>query len=136
MNKKKGGKGKRRRKRSDTEGKGKDLDIKLCGQEYARVTKMLGDCRLLAFCFDGKERMCKIRGAFRKRVWIREGDFILVGLRDFQDDKADIIGKYSSDEVRRLRVLREIPAAGAIDFADCHQENEEVIDTGIDFDSI
>jgi initiation factor 1A len=49
--------------------------------------KMLGNGRLTAFCFDGKNRLCHIRGKLRKKVWINTGDIILVGLRDYQDDK-------------------------------------------------
>jgi initiation factor 1A len=29
------------------------------------------------------------------QVWINQGDIILVSLRDFQDDKADVIQKYT-----------------------------------------
>ena len=38
----------------------------------------------------------------RKRVWINEGDIILVSLRGFQDNKVDVILKYSDEEVRKL----------------------------------
>jgi len=38
--------------------------------EYAQVTRMLGNGRLEAFCFDGVNRLCHIRGKLRKRVWI------------------------------------------------------------------
>jgi translation initiation factor 1A len=48
---------------------------------------MLGNGRLTALCFDGKTRLCHIRGKLRKKVWINAGDIILVGLRDYQDDK-------------------------------------------------
>ena len=41
----------------------------LCA-EYAQVTRMLGNGRLEAFCFDGVNRLCHIRGKLRKRVWI------------------------------------------------------------------
>jgi translation initiation factor 1A len=34
---------------------------------------------------------------------------VLVGLRDYQDDKADIILKYSPDEARNLIKYGEIP---------------------------
>ena len=40
------------------------------GTEYAQVTRMLGNGRLEAFCFDGVNRLCHIRGKLRKRVWI------------------------------------------------------------------
>lgn len=29
------------------------------------------------------------------QVWINQGDIILLSLRDFQDDKADVIQKYT-----------------------------------------
>lgn len=38
------------------------------GQEYAQVTKMLGNGRLEAMCFDGIKRLCHIRGKLRKKV--------------------------------------------------------------------
>ncbi|CAF1094158.1 unnamed protein product [Rotaria sp. Silwood1] len=38
------------------------------------------------------------------------GDVILVGLQDYQDDKADVILKYHVDEARKLKRLRDIPA--------------------------
>ena len=60
--------------------------------EYAQVKKMLGNGRLEAFCFDGKTRLCHIRGKMRKRIWIGVGDFILLALREFQDRKAVRLG--------------------------------------------
>jgi len=35
---------------------------------------------------------------------------VLVGLRDYQDDKGDIIHKYTAEEARLLRTWGEIPA--------------------------
>merc|ERR1712000_486073 len=54
-------------------------------------------------CFDGEKRLAHIRGKMRKKVWINQGDIVLLSLRDFQDDKADVIQKYSSDEARKLK---------------------------------
>jgi initiation factor 1A len=48
------------------------------GQEYAQVTKMLGNGRLEAMCFDGVKRLCHIRGKLRKKVWINQSDIVLV----------------------------------------------------------
>lgn len=36
--------------------------------EYAKVLRMLGNGRLEAYCFDGKNRQCHIRGKMRKKV--------------------------------------------------------------------
>ena len=33
----------------------------------------------------------------------------MIGLRDFQDDKADVIMKYTADEARQLKAYGEIP---------------------------
>lgn len=79
-------------------------------QEYAQVVKMLGDSRLEAKCMDGVNRQCRIRGIFRdKRNWIQVGDMILLGLRDYQDSKADVIFKYTSSQARFLQKNGYIP---------------------------
>jgi translation initiation factor 1A len=36
-------------------------------------------------------------------------DIVLLGLRDFQDGKADVIHKYNADEVHELKRLGELP---------------------------
>lgn len=46
-------------------------------------------------------------------MWIGVGDIVLIGLRDFQDDKADIIMKYTADEARQLKAYEEIPDNGS-----------------------
>jgi len=107
-NKGKGGKNRRRGKNTNEEEK-RDLVVKEEGQEYAQVLRMLGNGRLEGHCFDGVTRLCHIRGKMRKKIWINTGDIILVGLRDFQDTKADVILKYSIDEARRLKQNGELP---------------------------
>merc|ERR1712141_250113 len=87
----------------------RELVFKEEGQEYAQVIKMLGNGRLDALCFDGVKRLCHIRGKLRKKVWINTGDIILLGLRDYQDTKADVILKYTSDEARNLKAYGELP---------------------------
>lgn len=84
--------------------------------EYAQVTKMLGNGRLEAMCFDGTKRLCHIRGKLRKKVWINQGDIILIGLRDYQNAKADVILKYTADEARNLKTYGEFPETGKLHF--------------------
>ncbi|CAG5091095.1 Oidioi.mRNA.OKI2018_I69.PAR.g12853.t1.cds [Oikopleura dioica] len=107
-NKGKGGKN-RRRGKNENEGAKRELILKEEGQEYAQVLKMLGNGRLEAMCFDGTKRLAHIRGKLRKRQWINTSDIILVGLRDYQDAKADVIMKYNSDEARRLKNMGHLP---------------------------
>ena len=126
---------------------------------------MLGQGRLEAYCMDGKNRQCHIRGKMRKKVrdasggggraatrgreaapralarrrrhhstcvptrpparpsapaapaapplllqiWIAAGDIVLVSLREYQDEKGDVILKYTADEARELKTRGEIP---------------------------
>jgi len=53
-NKGKGGKN-RRRGKNENEAEKRELVFKEDGQEYSQVTKMLGNGRLEAMCFDGKQ---------------------------------------------------------------------------------
>lgn len=66
----KGGKN-RRRGKNENETEKRELVFKEDGQEYAQVTKMLGNGRLEAMCFDGVKRLCHIRGKLRKKVWFQ-----------------------------------------------------------------
>ena len=69
--------------------------------------KLLGFDRVLLRCQDGKERLCRIRGKMKRRVWIREGDVVLVSPWDFQSDKrGDIIWRYRRNQVELLRSRR------------------------------
>ena len=107
-NKGKGGKN-RRRGKNESEGMKSELIFQEDGQEYAQVIKILGNSRLEAMCFDGVKRLCHIRGKLHKKVWINQSDIILVGLRDYQDDRADVILKYSAGEARNLKSYGEFP---------------------------
>lgn len=62
-----GGKNRRRGKNENDDDK-RELVFREDGQEYAQVTKMLGNGRLEAQCFDGEKRLAHIRGKMRKKV--------------------------------------------------------------------
>lgn len=66
----KGGKNRRRGKNENDMVK-RELEIAEEGQCYAQATRMLGNGRLEAICFnDDKKRLCHIRGKMRKKVWV------------------------------------------------------------------
>ncbi|GAA5921059.1 hypothetical protein JCM3775_004073 [Rhodotorula graminis] len=128
-NKGKGGKN-RRRGKNENDGDKRELVFKEEGQEYAQVLKMLGNGRVEAMCFDGEKRLAHIRGKMRKKVWINQGDIVLLSLRDFQDDKADVIQKYSSDEARKLKQYGELPETAKINETDLggNEEGDDVVE--------
>lgn len=125
------GKGGKKRKGAKNQGEysKRELVFKEEGTEYAQVLRMLGNGRVEAHCFDGQKRLCHIRGSMRKKVWINQNDIILVGLRDFQDNKADICHKYNPDEVRQLKNYGEIPESIKVNDSNAESEydNENII---------
>ncbi|CAF9920173.1 MAG: Eukaryotic translation initiation factor 1A, X-chromosomal [Gomphillus americanus] len=131
-NKGKGGKN-RRRGKNENDNEKRELTFKEEGQEYAQVVKMLGNGRLEAQCFDGEKRLAHIRGKLRKKVWINQGDIILLSLRDYQDEKGDVILKYSADEARSLKSYGELPNDAKINETDTygHEDGEGI---GFEFD--
>lgn len=100
----KGGKGYKKGKKGGNEVTNikRPIIYKQSDEEYAIISKMLGNCRVSCSCLDGIERLGVIRGSFVKRVWITVGDVVLVSLREYQDDKCDIIHKYSEDDKQVL----------------------------------
>ena len=108
INSGKGGKKCKKGKNKNEDLKKRELLFKEDGQEYAVVEALLGNGRMSLRCGDGAERLGIVRGKMRKRDWVARDDLVLVGLRDFQDCKADIIAKYTSAEAGALRRYGEL----------------------------
>lgn len=67
------------------------------------VEQILGHGKLKVRCNDKNIRLCRIPGKMKKRIWIREGDVVLVKPWDFQsDEKADVIWRYTRTEANYL----------------------------------
>merc|ERR550519_2564037 len=75
-------------------------------------------------CFDGTKRLCHIRGKMRKKVWVNLGDF--------QDEKADVILKYTAEEARNLKTYGELPDNVKINETDL--VDGDLSDDGVEFD--
>jgi translation initiation factor 1A len=74
-------------------------------QEYGIVQDMLGNGRLRALCSDAVVRVGRIRGSMRKyagKVIIERGDLVILAKRDFEDDKVDVVHKYTHEETSKL----------------------------------
>lgn len=82
-----------------------DTNVKLPNddQVFGIVKDLVGDNKLKARCLDGEERLCRIPGRMRKKVWIREDDVIIVDPWDWQDEKADVAYRYDNKEEDKLR---------------------------------
>ncbi|CAE7431908.1 Eif1ax [Symbiodinium sp. CCMP2456] len=93
---------------------------------------MLGNGRCDVQCVDGVKRLCHIRGKMRKKVWCNQGDIVLVSLRDFQDEKGDIITKYTAEEARSLKAYGELPENVKINETDIGDGDDS--EDGVEFD--
>ena len=72
-------------------------------EQFALVTNMQGYGRVTLRCEDGETRMGRIPGRMRKRIWIRQDDIVLIEPWDWQDEKADIVWRYTSADADQLR---------------------------------
>lgn len=82
----------------------KDLVLPTANDVLGVAIKLLGFDRVLVKCQDGHERLCRIRGKMKRRVWIRRGDIVLVSPWDFQSDKrGDVIWRYRRNQAEWLR---------------------------------
>lgn len=112
-----------------------ELPPKVDGTVYGQTVRILGDCNFTVLCFDGRERLCHLRKAAKKGEKVGMDTIVLVGLRDYQDDKGDIIFVYTKEQVSQLRQMKMIPSKIASS-EDAGDSKEEADDTGFDFETI
>ncbi len=67
------------------------------------IEQRLGGSRMRVKCLDGKIRICRIPGRLKRKLWIREGDLLLVEPWEFDNDKGDVIFKYQQNQVTWLK---------------------------------
>jgi translation initiation factor 1A len=75
------------------------------GKEVLGVVESnLGANKLNVRCQDDKMRICRIPGKMRKRIWIDDGDIVIVEPWSIQGDRfGDIVFKYRPTEADWLR---------------------------------
>ncbi|RME77788.1 translation initiation factor eIF-1A [Candidatus Woesearchaeota archaeon] len=73
-------------------------------QVFGLVEQRCGGSRMKVKCLDGKERLCRIPGKLKKRLWVREGDIVIVEPWEFEgDEKGDVVYKYRPVQVAWLK---------------------------------
>ncbi|MBW2991266.1 translation initiation factor eIF-1A [Candidatus Woesearchaeota archaeon] len=75
------------------------------GEEVLGILdRRLGGSRCDVRCLDGKTRICRIPGRLKRRLWVREGDIVLVEPWEYGGDaKGDILYKYRPIQVDWLK---------------------------------
>ncbi|VDO37838.1 unnamed protein product [Haemonchus placei] len=76
---------------------------------YGQIARVLSKGRVLAFCVDGKQRVCRDRREPRKNIRMERGDIIVIECRDYQKFESDIIHKCAPDEAQRLKDAELLP---------------------------
>jgi translation initiation factor 1A len=71
---------------------------------FGLVEQRLGGSRMRIKCLDGHPRICRIPGALKRSLWVREGNIVIVKPWEFKgDERGDIIFKYKPNQVDFLR---------------------------------
>ncbi len=87
---------------SDESGR-RDLRMPTDDELFGVVTTHDGGNHVTVRCEDGKTRMGRIPGRMKYRVWIEEGDVVLIDPWDWQDEKGDVEWRYDSQDADQLR---------------------------------
>jgi translation initiation factor 1A len=68
------------------------------------VIALTGGSRMRVACKDGKERMCRIPGKLKNKIWVKEGDVVIVRPWEIEGDKkGDVIWRYFPLQARILK---------------------------------
>lgn len=96
-------------------------------QDYGKVDKLLGNCRVSLLCNDNENRIGIIRGSMRKKQWINVGNIVIYTKRLYEKDKVDIIHVYNNN------ILKMIESKLDLNFK-VTEDNNDIFD--IDSDNI
>ena len=81
-----------------------EMKLPVANDMLGIAVKLLGYDRIMVKCQDGHERLCRVRGKLKRRVWVRIGDIVLVSPWDFQSDtRGDIFWRYRKTQSEWLR---------------------------------
>ncbi|MGA7924057.1 MAG: translation initiation factor eIF-1A [Thermoplasmata archaeon] len=79
------------------------------GEIFGVANQLLGAARIRVMCEDNISRMGRITGKMKKKMWIREGDLLILRPWGFQEGKADIIFRYSRTQATYLARRNLLP---------------------------
>ncbi|MEK6874338.1 MAG: translation initiation factor eIF-1A [Nanoarchaeota archaeon] len=64
----------------------------------------VGGSRMRVRCMDGKTRICRIPGRLKRKLWVREGDILLIEPWELSgNERGDVIFKYKPIQLAALR---------------------------------
>ena len=81
------------------------------GEIFGVANQLLGAARIRVMCEDSISRMGRITGKMKKKMWVREGDLLILRPWGFQEGKADILFRYSRTQAQYLARRNLLPAS-------------------------
>ncbi len=73
-------------------------------EQLGTIDQILGASRFRIACKDGKTRMCRIPGKFRRRIKVMPGDIVIIKPWTIEgDEKGDIVWIYNKTQMNWLR---------------------------------
>lgn len=81
------------------------------GEIFGVASQLMGAARIRVMCEDGVSRMGRITGKMKKKMWVREGDLLILRPWGFQEGKCDILFRYSRTQATYLARRDLLPAS-------------------------
>jgi len=69
------------------------------------IVQRYGGNRMEVRATDGKTRNCRVPGRYKRRLWLRPNDIVLIVPWEDDDNKGDIIFKYRGSQINQLRKM-------------------------------
>ena len=76
---------------------------------FAIAEQLMGASRIQVICEDKKSRMARIPGKMKRSSRVRNGDLLIVKPWKFQDEKADILYRYTKTQSTTLQRKNLLP---------------------------
>lgn len=73
------------------------------GEVIGVIVQRLGGNRMEVTSTDGKTRNCRVPGRYKRALWLRPKDVVLITPWKDDDSKGDVIFKYNSSAINQLR---------------------------------
>jgi len=81
------------------------------GEIFGIASQLMGAARIRVMCEDNLSRMGRITGKMKKKMWVREGDLLILRPWGFQEGKCDILFRYSRTQATYLARRNLVPAS-------------------------
>jgi len=76
---------------------------------FAIADRLMGGSRINVICEDGKSRMARIPGKMKRKERVRIGDLLIIKPWDIQNEKADIVFRYTRTQAITLSRRKLLP---------------------------